>query len=154
MSGENLDTLAEALSSAQLKAARRFGVQCLYGFDLNKESRFDVAAFRAFCEQMAVPDGLLDYLRVLVDRTITRLTEIDELISRHCHNWKLSRIGRVDLSVLRVCTAELMERGALPIEVSIADAAEIGKEFGSSSSSGFLNGVLDGIAKDLRSHKG
>lgn len=149
----DLDDLAARLEPTQLRAARRFAVQFLYGIDISQESGFDQPRFSAFCLQLEVPADLTGYLTALVRTVVDRLQSCDELIRQHCHNWKLSRMSRVDLSTLRVCTAELLARPQLPVEIAIADAAEIGKEFGNSSSSAFVNGVLDGVARELRASR-
>lgn len=72
--------------------------------------------------------------------------EIDEIIQRYSTNWKLDRMARVDRNILRLGVYELLRRGDVPIKVTLNEAVELGKKFGSEESSAFVNGVLDKIA--------
>jgi N utilization substance protein B len=72
--------------------------------------------------------------------------EIDKLIEEHSHNWRLDRMARVDRSVLRVAVYELRFRDDIPKKVTLNEAVELGKRFGTEESSAFINGVLDRIA--------
>ncbi len=72
--------------------------------------------------------------------------EIDTLIEEHSHNWRLDRMARVDRSVLRVAVYELRFRDDIPKKVTLNEAVELGKRFGTEESSAFINGVLDRIA--------
>lgn len=146
-------TLAEleaSLTSSQIREIRRSAIQFLYQSDVNQEIAFREGDFTHFCQQLNVPEANRPFLKELVQRTMERRGELDGIIERHSKNWKLSRIGRVDLATLRVCTYELLERPSVGREVVISDAAEIGKQFGSSGSGGFINGVLDAVAKEVR----
>jgi N utilization substance protein B len=71
---------------------------------------------------------------------------IDEVIAAAAEHWQLPRLSRVDLNVLRLATFELLERAEIPASVTINEAIEIAKRFGSQDSPGFVNGVLDHIA--------
>ena len=72
--------------------------------------------------------------------------QIDEIIQRYSTNWKLDRMARVDRNILRLGVFELLRRGDVPIKVTLNEAVELGKKFGSEESSLFVNGVLDKIA--------
>jgi N utilization substance protein B len=72
--------------------------------------------------------------------------EIDKLIEEHSHNWRLDRMAKVDRSVLRVAVYELRFRDDIPKKVTLNEAVELGKRFGTEESSAFINGVLDRIA--------
>ncbi|MGH7830919.1 MAG: transcription antitermination factor NusB, partial [Candidatus Binatia bacterium] len=61
-------------------------------------------------------------------------------------NWKLTRMAKVDLTILRMATYELLFCPDIPMNVSIDEAIEIGKRFGSDDSPTFINGVLDQVA--------
>jgi len=71
---------------------------------------------------------------------------IDEIIQRTSTNWKLDRMARVDRNILRLAVYELLRRGDVPVRVTLNEAIELGKKFGSEESSSFVNGVLDRIA--------
>jgi N utilization substance protein B len=75
------------------------------------------------------------------------LQEIDAEIEAHAKDWSLSRIAKVDLSILRVAVYELLYERAIPVGATVNEAVELAKEFGGEKSPGFINGVLGAIAK-------
>jgi|GEM_PF-871779 len=141
---------AVGLDSTNLREARRFAVQFVYQCEVTQQTFFQENGLRTFLDQFSVPDVQRPFVRDLVRLTLERLEEIDGIVEQASKNWKLSRIAKVDLAILRVCTCELSERPDVGEGVILADAAEIGKQYGSSASSGFVNGVLDAIAKRVR----
>lgn len=145
-----LSAAASSLPSAQLREARRFAVQFVYQCEATQQTFFQENALRIFCEQFAVPAEERPFVRELVRFTLEGLSELDALVQEASTNWKLSRIAKVDLAILRVCASELRARADVGVDVIIADAAEIGKQYGSQGSSGFVNGVLDAIARKVR----
>ena len=82
----------------------------------------------------------------LVHGVAGQKVEIDRLIQEHSHNWRLDRMAKVDRSVLRVAVYELCFRQDIPKKVTLNEAVELGKRFGTEESSAFINGVLDRIA--------
>lgn len=79
---------------------------------------------------------------------IDNLEVIDEQISKSAPEWPLDKINKVDLAVLRLATHEILFDDDIPEKVSIDEAVEISKKFGSESSPSFINGVLGTILKD------
>jgi N utilization substance protein B len=73
---------------------------------------------------------------------------IDAIIERTSTNWKLERMARVDRNILRLAVFELLRRPDVPIKVTLNEAVELGKKFGSEESSAFVNGILDKVAHD------
>ncbi len=75
---------------------------------------------------------------------------IDALIEEAAVNWKLSRLSRVDLNLLRLATYELLRQDErVPTSVILDEAIEIGRRYGGEESAEFVNGVLDQIAGNL-----
>jgi len=74
---------------------------------------------------------------------------IDELIAAASQHWRLPRLSRVDLSLLRLSTYELLACPDIPASVTIDEAIEIARRFGSEDSAAFVNGVLDAIATSV-----
>lgn len=79
----------------------------------------------------------------------THLDEIDSLIACNSTNWRLSRMASVDKNILRVAVFEMLYRPDIPLKVTINEAVEIAKLFGTHESGAFVNGILDNIAKGL-----
>lgn len=84
----------------------------------------------------------------LATRAVTRRSEIDGHIARAAERWRLERIGVVDRNVLRLGTLELVV-GEVPPKVAIDEAVRLAQWFGGAKSPGFVNGILDRVARDL-----
>jgi transcription antitermination protein NusB len=82
----------------------------------------------------------------LVKNILGKKNEIDKKIQEAAPEWPVSKLNRVDLAILRLAVFEI-EEGTVPPKVIIDEAVELGKEFGSESSSSFINGVLGTIYK-------
>ncbi len=89
----------------------------------------------------------LDFARLLVAGTIENLDAIDERIRGQLDHWDFSRITKVDLSILRLSAYSLVYVDSIPVTVTIDEAVTLAREFGSSESYRFVNGVLDGIRR-------
>lgn len=85
----------------------------------------------------------------LVQGTIDNLQAIDEEIQSSSKNWKLNRMAMVDRNILRMAVYELKFVTEIPKRVSINEAIELGKKFGSEDSGAFINGVLDKISQHV-----
>ncbi|RLB93364.1 MAG: transcription antitermination factor NusB, partial [Deltaproteobacteria bacterium] len=81
----------------------------------------------------------------LVQGVRRHLHQIDRIIERFSSNWKLSRMAAVDRNVLRLAVYELLCRPDIPSKVSINEAIDIGKKYGTEESGAFINGILDAI---------
>lgn len=87
-----------------------------------------------------------DYFDAMYKVTTTHLTEIDHCIESCSSNWKMNRIAKVDLAILRLSTAEILFMEDVPDSVSINEAVDLAKKFGSEDSGRFVNGVLGKVA--------
>jgi N utilization substance protein B len=94
------------------------------------------------------PDAVR-FARELVEGVQAHREEIDALIEKHSHNWRLDRMSRIDRNVLRLGIFELKYRPDIPRKVTINEAVELGKNFGTEESSAFVNGLLDRVAVAL-----
>jgi N utilization substance protein B len=74
-------------------------------------------------------------------------TEIDQLLSKHTVNWSLKRMTTIDRNILRIATYEIVF-GDVPGRVSINEAIELAKRYGSRNSGQFVNGIMDRILKE------
>lgn len=84
----------------------------------------------------------------LYDGVVGQQTAIDPIISSVAENWRLSRMSPVDRNVIRLASYELLHDPARqPVEIILDEAIELSRRFGAKESPGFVNGVLDRIAK-------
>ena len=81
------------------------------------------------------------------ERWLENIRSLDDQIRLHLKKWSFERLSRVDLAILRTSTYALLYQKDIPFSVTIDEAVEIAKKFGSPESYRFVNGVLDGIRK-------
>jgi N utilization substance protein B len=84
----------------------------------------------------------IEYIRGRLARIKENLGSIDVLLSEATSGWKLNRMGKVELSLLRLALFEMKCDEQIPEKVAINEAVELTKKFGGDASSGFVNGVL------------
>jgi N utilization substance protein B len=82
------------------------------------------------------------YLTARFQSVIGKLEEIDAILSEASSGWKLSRMGKVDLTILRLAVFEMRYDEDIPVKVAINEAVEMAKKFGGDESPSFVNGVL------------
>lgn len=77
-----------------------------------------------------------------------KLAEIDEKISAHSRGWKLDRIGKEELAILRLAVYEVVFDDEIPVGVAINEAVELGKKYGADGGAAYINGMLGNIADE------
>jgi N utilization substance protein B len=80
-----------------------------------------------------------------VEGTWSHREELDEMIAASSDNWSLSRMPKVDISILRMAVFEFLYCHDIPPKVTLNEAIDLGKTFGSENSGSFINGILDAI---------
>lgn len=83
----------------------------------------------------------------LAEGATAHADESDKIIEKYAKGWKLSRISKVALSIMRLAIFEMFYRDEIPVSVSIDEAVELAKKYGGEDDSSFVNGVLGGIAR-------
>lgn len=133
---------------ATRREARELALQALYQADLGERDDRErgLALFWGHFNRGHEVDP---FARELVQGVLENQERIDALIAEAAERWKLPRLSRVDLSMLRLATYELMARPEIPASVTINEAIEIARRFGGEDSGAFVNGVLDAIAAVL-----
>ena len=93
--------------------------------------------------------GVKEPISTNTQAIIDNLTEIDKLISDNAPKWPLDKINKIDLAVMRQALWEIYFQKTNPPKVVIDEAIEIAKEFGTETSSSFVNGVIGSIIKNV-----
>src|SRR5262245_32563372 len=128
--------------------ARELALQALYQLDLTGEAD-PTRSLAHFWTEYDDRREIQTFARELVDGVRANHERIDALIAQSAEHWRLPRLSRVDLNVLRLATFELLARPDIPAAVTINEAIEIARRFGSADSPTFVNGVLDHVAAVL-----
>jgi N utilization substance protein B len=134
------------------RTGRERALQALYQLEMTPNTlpaEALTSAWSAASEEGKPDPDAVKFARELVDGVQANRAEIDQLIERHSHNWRLDRMSRIDRNVLRLGVFELKYRPDIPRKVSINEAVELGKNFGTEESSAFVNGLLDRVAAAL-----
>ncbi len=130
------------------RQAREHALQLLYQLDLTDDPSHVEARKNFWALEPADPD-VVDFAGSIVAGARARLEEIDGLISDASHNWKVQRMSYVDRNILRLAVYELLAMEDVPPMVSLNEAIELGKRFGTTESGSFINGILDRIARTM-----
>jgi transcription antitermination protein NusB len=137
------------------RKARKQAFECLYGliFETAADERSLRRVFRRCPHDVAEGEEDMgqDFAWELVQGVWTRQTELDALIVRFSKNWKLSRIAKVELTILRLAVYEILFSPDIPLRVALNEAIELSKRYGDENSRNFINGILDAIAKAVDS---
>lgn len=134
--------------------ARILAVQALYSMEMGDASA--AHAVRAAAGLGEETDAIVEapempYAERLVEDVERQKISIDQLVGRSGTRWRVDRMSPLDLQILRVAVAELLEPAEeLPTPVVIDEAIEVARAFGGDASSGFVNGVLDAVAREVR----
>jgi N utilization substance protein B len=126
------------------RKGRELALQALYQIEMTGDE--SAAALDRFLNHFEGGTKARDFARRLVSGVISRRAEIDRLIERSTEHWKLARMAKVELTILRMATFELVFCPDIPLSVSLDEAIEIGKRYGSEESAAFINGILDQVA--------
>ena len=129
------------------RKARELAVQVLFNLEFSSDSPADV--FDLICEMFHSGKSIKSFSKELVLGVCEKRKDLDELIAHASKNWRLDRMSRLDKCILRLAAFEILFMEDIPPKVSIDEAVEIGKKFGSDGSGGFINGVLDNIYNKL-----
>ncbi len=93
-------------------------------------------------ELQEIRDEDAAYISGKSNKIIEKLDEIDAMINKKAKGWTTQRMGKVDLTILRLAVYEIVFDEDVPTGVAINEAVELAKRFGQEESSGFVNGVL------------
>ena len=127
------------------RKSRELALQALFALDLNKfDTRLQMDDFlEQHGEDLSESTRL--FFQTLVDGVLGNREKIDTLLDQWAKNWKISRMPAVDRNIMRIAVFEMLNLSDIPSSVSINEAVEIGKTFGTRDSGPFINGVLDRI---------
>jgi len=110
-------------------------------------------SFDRVCESFGPPKEVRAYSREVVLGVWEKKADLDRLIRRSSKNWRVERMTRVDRNILRIAIYEVVYRKDVPPKVSIDEAVELGKRYGTEESGAFINGILDHIYNELKAEE-
>jgi N utilization substance protein B len=142
---------------ASRRLAREFALQALYEADLREVPPMPCLAdlWAAMMDGEGLGSGRtaeteeVEFSERLVEGVHERREAIDALIDQCSTNWRLVRMPVVDRNILRMAAFELLACDDIPPNVSINEAIELGKKYGSADTKAFVNGIVDRMGRQL-----
>ncbi len=129
------------------RKSREFALQALYQLNITKQ---DATSLLAQFQKHFLPDGEADeFFKRLVLGVLDHYEEFDRLIKKYSENWSLDRINVIDRNILRMALFELLYCQDIPPKVTINEAVDLAKRYGSEDSGSFINGILDRIQNEV-----
>lgn len=132
------------------REARELALKALFFFDMNKaflhtDLAEELTLFCSNYEDQFSAEEVKFFFLTLVKGVREQQEKIDSLLDRYSKNWKIFRMPAVDRNIMRIAIFEFLKCSDIPHSVTINEAVEIGKKYGSKDSGAFINGVLDRI---------
>lgn len=126
------------------RKSRELALQVLYQIDVGRQNARD--GLDLFWRNFEDWGGAREFSERLVEGVCRHKDQIDLVIESYSENWRLQRISKVDKNVLRLAIFELLYCNDIPSRVTMNEAVDLGKKFGSEKSGSFINGILDRVS--------
>jgi N utilization substance protein B len=110
-------------------------------------------ACASFEEYAAAAPAAREFALALAEGVEGRRAEVEEALTAALKTWTMDRLSAIDAALLRVATYELLFREDIPARATLDEAIELSREYSSGESAGFVNGVLDAVARARAPHK-
>lgn len=133
------------------RISREQALQALFYIDMHGDPMEDPIG--RFCTSFAKDKPAGPFFHRLVNGVQEHRQTIDTVIEQFSSNWKLSRMSCVDRNILRIAVYELLFCADIPPKVSINEAIDVGKRYGTEDSGAFINGILDSIRLAIQENK-
>ncbi|MCK4777622.1 MAG: transcription antitermination factor NusB [Actinomycetia bacterium] len=139
--------------------SREIAIQTLYQYKCGVVSIPELLDFNWVTDEITedlewpvkeIDGDIRDFAVKLISGTLENLNDIDSIIEKHLIHWVISRISYVDHSILRIAIYEIIYIESVPMKVTINEAIELGKNYGTPKSGKFINGVLDVVRKEFK----
>ncbi|KFD42009.1 hypothetical protein DK28_0201345 [Peptococcaceae bacterium SCADC1_2_3] len=131
------------------KQARELAFLVLFQMDVGQLTPAK-AVFHTIQELKVEPrEEEKEFICALVNGTWQYLADIDQVIALLSQDWQLNRLGKVDLNIMRLALFEIFFREDIPPGVSVNEAVELAKTYGSQESGRFVNGILGKIVQNI-----
>lgn len=131
------------------KKSREIAMELLFGMTLSKNTLKET--IETFIEDYEMNLSIIDleYIKGILAKVEENIEVIDKKIEETLTNWKIDRISKVNLSILRLAIGEMLYLDDVPEKVAINEAIELTKKYSDEKSVSFVNGVLDKAFKSL-----
>jgi len=136
---------------AKRKDTRKNAMELMFQMEIQND--FSDEAIEKFQELNSLTVKQRDYMSLLFRNIEERLEKVDTVIEENAENWRIQRLAKVDLSILRIALIEMFYVEEVPIAVAINEAVSLAKIYGSDNSAKFINGILGTVARKMQGNK-
>jgi N utilization substance protein B len=138
-------------AASSRRRSREAALQVLYAVDVKGRGERPGAspeeAFERASAHFELPEGARAFAKELCCGVAEHRDDLDRRLAAHSEHWRLDRMATVDRNVLRLAAYEILHAGTPP-SVAIDEAVELARRFGGERSPGFVNGILDALARE------
>jgi N utilization substance protein B len=130
------------------RKSRETAMKLLFEMSINKEDYSEILEGFKEHTDIELADLDMDYIERVLKGVQDNTKEIDNKIEKYLVNWKLNRLSKIDLAILRISTYEILFETDIPDKVSLNEGIELAKKYSEDKSFQFINGVLDRMIKE------
>jgi N utilization substance protein B len=124
------------------RKSREIAMKLLFEMSINKESYEDIIENFKEHTDVDLNDVDMPYITKALAGIHENAVEIDKNIEKHLIKWKLNRLSKMNIAILRISTYEILFEEEIPDKVSVNEGIELAKKYGEDSSPAFINGIL------------
>ena len=135
------------MKKSNRRILREKTLQVLYAYELNGDG-LTMLIDGILTDLTSEAD--LNFAKQLINKVVANKKELDEKIQERLANWEMDRIALIDRLLLRIGITELYYFPDIPPKVTINEVIEIAKDYSTSNSNKFINGILDAVLSDLK----
>jgi len=125
--------------------ARELFMQLLFQMEVQNDYGQEIK--QRFMKENLKDSNQVEYFDRLYESAVGNLSVIDEKLESCSENWKINRMAKVDLAILRLSAAEILYLEDVPDSASINEAVDLAKKFSGDDSGKFINGILGKVAR-------
>lgn len=129
------------------RKSREIAMKLLFEMTINKEDYEEILSNFKENTDINLEDLDFQYIKNIINGIEENKEEIDKKIQQNLKNWKLSRLSKIDITILRISTYEMLYLEDVPDKVAVNEAIELAKKYSSDNSPSFINGVLGNMIK-------
>ncbi len=126
------------------RESRESAFKLLYQLEIQKQNPEEQK--KQFIMDYNVKENELDYFNLLIKGVCENKSEIDSIYSHHLKKWNLDRIAKIDQTILRIATYEILFVPMVPFNVSVSEAVFLSKKYSTDEARSFINGILGNLS--------
>ncbi|WP_129722217.1 transcription antitermination factor NusB [Xylanivirga thermophila] len=128
--------------------AREVAMKIIYQYEFGQACDDDL--IKEMSNQVKLSNADMEYLYDVVNGVKNNIVELDSNVDKFLKGWSLDRLAKIDLAILRLSIFEILYRTDVPNSVSINEAVELAKKYGTEKSFSFINGILASVVQHVQ----